>query len=192
MERSRLARCGEDVTIHPHARIVNPECLSLGNAVMVDDFAMVLARPHTVIGDHVHLAAFSLLAGGGELEIHDFAGVSGGARVYTGNDDYHGDWLTGPTIPPEFRHAHRGRVVIGRHAIVGANSVVLPDVTIGEGATVGALSLVKDDLEPWTIYAGVPARPVGRRKRERVLELEAQLARIERPAGSYIPLRDRR
>jgi acetyltransferase-like isoleucine patch superfamily enzyme len=51
---------------------------------------------------------------------------------------------------------------IGRAAWIGFDSCVLPGVTIGEGAVVGARSVVMDDVEPFTIVAGNPARLVRR------------------------------
>ena len=66
-------------------------------------------------------------------------------------------------------------VRIEEHAIVGCGSVVLPGVVIGRGAAVGALSLVKRDVEPFTIVAGTPARPVGTRDRERLEALAQRL-----------------
>jgi galactoside O-acetyltransferase len=79
-------------------------------------------------------------------------------------------------------------VTIGAHAVIGANAVVLPNITVGEGATVGAGSVVTRDLEPWTIYAGAPARPLKPRQREAVLEAEQRLyAAHGRPAHSFRP-----
>jgi galactoside O-acetyltransferase len=64
-------------------------------------------------------------------------------------------------------------VTLERHVIVGANAVILPGVTIGEGSAVGALSLVNTSLPPWGIYAGTPARKINDRSR-RLLDLEAE------------------
>jgi galactoside O-acetyltransferase len=69
----------------------------------------------------------------------------------------------------------RGSVLIGAHAIVGANAVVLPDITIGEGATIGAGAVVTRDVEPWSVYAGVPARKIKDRRADRIRELEQAL-----------------
>lgn len=56
----------------------------------------------------------------------------------------------------------RGPVVIGKNVMIGANSTILPGVEIGDGAVVGAQSLVNRDVPPGALVAGVPARPVGR------------------------------
>ena len=58
--------------------------------------------------------------------------------------------------------------------MVGAGCVILPDVTIGEGAAVGANALVNASLEPWRIYAGTPAKALRERRRD-VLDHEARL-----------------
>jgi len=79
-------------------------------------------------------------------------------------------------VPPEWRHVVTAPIQVARHGVLGANSVILPGGGLGEGATVGALSLVKAVLEPWTVNAGVPTRVVGRRDREGVLAEERSLA----------------
>lgn len=54
-----------------------------------------------------------------------------------------------------------GPVVIGRHVTVGTRSVILPGVTIGEGAVISAMSLVNKDVPPHTVVGGVPIRVLG-------------------------------
>lgn len=171
----RFARQGTNVTIWPGAKVVQRERIELGSHVIIDDFAFVMGGRATRIGSYVHIASHVSITGGGELEMGDFSGLSSGVRIYTGNDDYKGGCLTNPTVPAPFRVAERSKVAIGRHAIVGANAVVLPGVTIGEGAAIGACALVRRDCDPWTIYAGVPARAIGPRPKERILALEEEL-----------------
>lgn len=55
-----------------------------------------------------------------------------------------------------------GKVEIGANVLIGANSTILPGVRIGEGAQVGAGSLVNRDVPPGALAAGVPARVVRR------------------------------
>jgi galactoside O-acetyltransferase len=183
-----LRSVGEDVTIWPLAKVVSPATITIGDSVIVDDFVFLAGGSDTRIGSFVHIAAHSLIAGGGELVLDDFAGLSGGVRVYTGNEDYLGGCLTNPAVPAPWRVPIRGRVVLGRHAIVGANAVILPGVELGEGCVVGANSLVARSCEPWTIYAGSPAKPIKQRPRQRILELEAELRRtLYDSSGRYIP-----
>ncbi|PKO24173.1 MAG: galactoside O-acetyltransferase [Chloroflexi bacterium HGW-Chloroflexi-1] len=54
----------------------------------------------------------------------------------------------------------RGRIVIRQDAWLGVGVSVMPNVTIGDGAVVGAGSVVTQDVPPWTVVAGVPARVV--------------------------------
>jgi maltose O-acetyltransferase len=56
-----------------------------------------------------------------------------------------------------------GDVVIGDRVWIGYRAIVLPGVTIGEGAVVGAGAVVSKDVEPYAIVAGNPARKIGER-----------------------------
>ena len=125
--------------------------------MIIDDFVFLVGGVETRIGSFVHLASFSSYLGRGRLTIGDFVSVSSGARLYTGIDDFSGGSLVGPGVPEPYRQPTRTFLDVGRFALIGANAVVFPGVTIGEGCAIGALSLVKEDCEPWTIYAGVPA-----------------------------------
>jgi len=183
-----FASVGQDVLIWPLAKIVDPEAISIGDSVIIDDFVFIMGGKSTVIGNFVHIASFVSITGGGEAVIEDFVGLSSGTRVFTGDDDYLGGGLTGPTIPEPYRMPVRSFVRIGKHVIVGANTVILPGVTIGEGVAIGANSLIKSDCEPWTIYVGSPAKPLRARPRERILELEARLrSELYDAQGNYIP-----
>jgi len=178
---------GEDVVIWPLAKIISPETISIGNSVIVDDFVLLAGGTKTVIGSFNHIASFVSITGNGEFFLEDFAGISSGSRIFTGNDDYLGDSLTGPTVPFPYRVPVRSFVHIKKHAIIGANTVILPGVVIGEGVAIGANSLVKTDCEPWTIYAGSPARPLRKRPHEKIFELEAQFrAMVYDASGNYI------
>lgn len=62
------------------------------------------------------------------------------------------------------RHYSRGKVIIKKKAYIGANTVICKPVTIGEGAIIGASSVVTKDIPPFEVWAGNPARFI--RKRE--------------------------
>ncbi|MBB6186261.1 acyltransferase [Rhodanobacter sp. MP7CTX1] len=166
---------GRNVRIYSGAKIIGAEFITLGDNVIIDDFVLIYARAPTIIGSHVHIASFCSLVGGGELRIGDFCSLSSGVRVLTGSDDFLGGGLTNSTIPTEFRHVTRSHVHIGRHAMIGVNTVLLPGVSIGEGAAVGAGSLVNRELAPWGVYVGSPARQLRERPSEQVLAQEVAL-----------------
>lgn len=184
--RDGLASCGADVTIYRRAQILGREHITIGDRVIIDDYVMIYATAPTRIGSFVHIASHTTVAGGGVFEMGDFSGLSGGVRVYTGNEDYRGGSLTNPTVPSPWRNATRSAVRIGAHAIVGANSVILPGVTIGEGCSVGALSLVIRDLDPWGVYVGSPAKKIGERPSDRIRALEADLRAHCYRDGRYV------
>lgn len=179
-------QCGHNVLIYGFAKILSPENITIGSDVIIDDFVFIGSHRRLVIGNHVHIASHSSVTGGGDVLLSDFCGVSSGARLISGTDDFTGGALTGPTIPPEFRDVRRGKIILGAHAVIGANAVVLPDVIIGEGATVGAGAVVTHDLEAWGVYVGVPARMIKVRPRDRVLANERRLfERYGYPEAQY-------
>lgn len=62
------------------------------------------------------------------------------------------------------RHYSRGKVIIKKQAYIGANTVICKPVTIGEGAIIGASSVVTKDIPPFEVWAGNPARFIRKRK----------------------------
>jgi galactoside O-acetyltransferase len=82
--------------------------------------------------------------------------------------------MTNPMVPDAYKSVDHRPVTIGRHVIVGSGSVVLPGVHLAEGVAIGALSLVRDSCEPFTVHAGIPAKHVGERSRE-LLRFESEL-----------------
>nr|WP_256379650.1 acyltransferase [Ancylobacter sp. FA202] len=162
-------------TIYETAKIIRRENLYIGSNSQIDDFTFINAGSRTEIGRFVHIAAFSSVIGGGELVIEDFAGLSAGCRIITGSDDFAGHALTNPTVPAAFTQVVRGRVHIGKHAILGTNVIVFPNVTIGEGAALGAGCIVRKDVQPWGVYVGAECRLIKPRPSADILRLEAEL-----------------
>jgi dTDP-4-amino-4,6-dideoxy-D-glucose acyltransferase len=169
------ARLGDDVKIDRSVRIYGPERLEIGDHVRIDAYCVLSCGADGIsIGSHVHLGVYVFLSGAARIEVQDFAGLSGRVSIYSSNDDYSGAALTGPTVPDDLRNVTDAPVLVGRHAIVGAGSVILPGVTIGVGAAVGSLGLVREDVEEFATVVGAPARRVGTRRRD-LLALERRL-----------------
>lgn len=155
---------GEDVLVHSTVIIANCENITLGSRIRIDPYVIISANGGVVIGNNVHIAAQCTLTGGAAIDLGDFSGLSQGVHIFTSSDDYKGDALTNPTVPASFKLVRTEAIRVGRHAIVGAGTVILPGADIGEGTAVGALTLVNQPLDPWSIYAGTPARRVGTRR----------------------------
>jgi len=154
---------GKGTVIYPLAKLVKPEVIEIGDNCKIDDFTFIYGGRGIKIGKYVHIASFVSIIGGGELEVGDYAAIAAGARIITGSDTYYDGARMSAALPLEQRNVKIGKVIIGKDAFVGTNAVVHPNVTIGEGAIVGSCSLVLKDCEPWTIYAGVPCKPIGKR-----------------------------
>jgi acetyltransferase-like isoleucine patch superfamily enzyme len=169
-----FAAVGEHVRVAKNCTIIGLANIRLGDHVRIDGYSTLIATGGITIGSYVHIAGYCLLSGGDGIAMDDFSGLSHGVKLYSRTDDYGGDFLTNPTVPAEYLGVIGGKVTLGRHAIIGSNTVVLPGSTVAEGSSVGAQSLVKGALEPWGVYAGVPARRLKARSRK-LLELEAQL-----------------
>lgn len=161
----RLKKCGKGVTIYPMAKIVKPEAVEIGHFAKIDDFVFINGGQGVKVGRYVDVSAFTSIFGGGELVMEDYATLSQGVRIVTGTETYYGGRRMSAALPLEQRNVVIGRVVIEKDAFVGTNSVVHPNVRIGEGAIVGSNSLVLHDIEPWSINVGSPCRKVGERPR---------------------------
>lgn len=170
-----LASCGHNVKISKKASLYNTGKISIGSHVRIDDFCVLSAGEGGIeIGDFIHIAVFSSLIGAGKIKLNDFCNISSRVSIYSSNDDYSGAYMTSPMVPSEFTSVTHAEVVIGKHSIIGAGTIVLPNVVIEDGVAVGSLSLVKKNCEAFGKYAGVPAKRFGERKRD-LLELEEQL-----------------
>lgn len=172
-----FAELGDNVLVHETVVLVGTENISLGSNVRIDPYCVISAGKRVTIGSYVHIAAHVLLSGQAGITVNDFAGISHGAKLLSTSDDFSGGVLTGPTVPTDLRNVEKGCIVVSRHAVIGANSVVLPGTAVNEGAIVGALSLARGDLEAWKVHAGCPSRVVGARDKEGVLRAETALHR---------------
>lgn len=162
-----FAIIGSNVFISDKASIYNPKNIRIGSNVRIDDFCIISAGEKGIeIGNYVHIACYVSLIGNELIKINDFVGISSKAAVYSSSDDYSGNFLTGPTIPNQFKNVDSRSVVFESHSLVGSNCVILPGVIVGEGTAIGALSLVTKSLNPWGLYTGVPAKFIKPRKKE--------------------------
>lgn len=160
-----LRRFGDGVRISRHVLFFGADRIEIGDFCRVDAHCILSAGPDGLrIGRNVHISAYSAVLGRDLVTIGDFATISVRCTIFSSNDDYSGDTMTNPTVPLDYRGVQNAPVHVGAHTILGTGCTVLPGVRIGESAAVGAGSLVKQDVPPFTIVAGVPAKRVGQRR----------------------------
>jgi len=168
-----LKSYGKNVYIGRNAILYNPEKLSLGHDVRIDDFTIISGN--VTLHNYIHISHFCGLYGGDEgIEMEDFSGLSSKVNIYAVSDDYSGASMTNPMVPAKYKPgAVQAKVTLKRHAIIGNNSTILPGVTVEEGSSVGTMSLCNKTTEPWSIYVGIPAKKLKDRKKD-ILSLEKE------------------
>lgn len=172
---------GKEVQIFPSAKIISPESVFLDDFSIVSDFCFILGKKFVKIGKYSHLAPYSMITGGGEVYIHDFVDISYSVKIISGTDDIFGDALFTPSVPEKYRKTKRSTVEINNFAFIGANSIVYPGVKIGEGAIVNPGTIVKSNLDPWTVYAGPECNVVGKRKfKEEIIQKASELVTLKK------------
>ena len=162
---------GKNCKISDKISVYNDD-ITIGDNVRIDDWCLLSG--HISIGSHIHIAVGNYFYGGSGIVLGDFSQFGPKSTYLSESDDFFGESLVGPCTPMKYKPKYsRGQIIIGRHGLIGAHCVVLPGVAIREGASIGACSLVRDDCNPWSIYAGVPARFI-RAREKKMLEYEKQ------------------
>lgn len=172
IDLKRLKRCGRNVIIGKTVRIRYPELIEIGDNVIIDDFTYI--STNLKIDSFVHIGAGSKLIGGRDCFIHmaDFTSISPNVILSAGSDDYVNGIAT-PIVPEQFKGGVlKGSIHLKKHALIGAGSVVLPNVTLCEGARLAALSLANKNIESYKLYGGVPAKMIKDVNRDDILRNE--------------------
>lgn len=134
------AAIGSHAVIHYGSEIRCPKRLEIGKGSIVGDNAILDARCGLVIGRHVN--------------------ISSNVSIYTLQHDYR-DRKFHCNV-----EQRRMKVEIGDRVWLGANVIVLPGVTIGEGAVCCAGAVIAKDVPPFSVMAGIPAQQVRERPRD--------------------------
>lgn len=169
-----LKSCGKNVIIGKTVRIRYPELVDIGDNVIIDDFTYISTT--LKIASNVHISSGCKIIGGTKayVELQEFSTLAPGVVLSAGSDDYIGGIAT-PLVPYKYKgEAKIGKVILSKHCIVGANSVVLPDVTFETGACLGALSLANKDIPAWELHAGIPAKKIKDRKKDIIENFEIE------------------
>ena len=179
---SSLAELGNHAIIGKTVRIRKPARVRIGDFTIIDDFTYISCG--LTVGRYTHIGAGGILIGGNaHITIGDFVNIAPGCRIVAASHDFTEGGLAGPTIPPEFTgESITADITIGDHALFGTGTIILPGCHIPEGVATGAMTLItsKTKLEPWSLYAGTPARFIKKRQSTRILASAAKLMATRR------------
>ncbi len=171
LKKIGLRSYGKNVLISKYASFYSPENIILGDHVRIDDFCLLTGK--IIIGNYIHISAYSALYGRYGIELKDYSGLSPRVTIFSASDDFSGTHAVGPLLPPDITRIHGGKVIIDKYVQVGSGSVVLPKVHIYEGVAIGAMSLINDNIPAWKIAAGVPAKIIKERKKDLIKKINS-------------------
>lgn len=152
---AQLRACGEGCVFEEGALVFHPENVSLGRNVYVGHQAILKGyyRNEMVLGDHTWIGQQCFLHSAGGITVGARVGIGPGVKVLT---SVHAE--AGRDVPILFSPIEFSPVFIEDDVDIGVNAVILPGVRVGRGAQVGAGAVVTEDVPPYAVVAGVPAR----------------------------------
>ncbi|UPA23488.1 type B chloramphenicol O-acetyltransferase [Shinella oryzae] len=132
--------------------------------------------------------------GADKLIIGSFCSIgSGAAFIMAGNQGHRNEWIS--TFPFFFMsevaafegaangYLPAGDTVIGNDVWIGSEAIIMPGVTVGDGAVIGTRALVTKDVEPYAIVGGNPAKVIRKRFTEREIALLLEMRWWAWPEG---------
>ena len=160
---SKFKYAGKNIKIYPLCKIINPEYVEIDDESKILDYTFIDGK-YVSIGKYTIITWQCLIEGRMHTRIGDRVFIGPGTKILSSTYKFH-SFYTCEFLPDGCHDTEWGDVTINDDAYIGANSVIMPGITIGEGALVGSNTFVNKDLEPWGIYVGTPVRKVGERQK---------------------------
>ena len=158
--RLRCAGVGAGSVVHPPATLYNPAVIRIGAGTVVREHAWLNggraegSAPVLTIGDGCYVGRFAHVNAAHGVVIEDKVLIAD--RVYISDIDHEYRKSGLPVIDQGVRS--KGPVRLKSGCWIGAGAVILPGVTVGRNAVVGANSVVVKDVPDFTVVGGVPAK----------------------------------
>ena len=139
--KSKFKYFGENAEFRPGAYAIACSKITIGDNVVIRPNCMLFADPRD---------------NGAQIIIERDVLVGSGVHIYVNNHNYYEK-----KVPIYFQGHTMGKdVLIKAGSWIGANVIILPGVIIGENSVVAAGSVVTKNVEPYTIFGGVPAKKI--------------------------------
>lgn len=162
--RGMVGRCGENVRLYPLCKMIHAQNAILEDHCQIFDFVFIDAGERLRIGKYSTLTWQVLIEGGAKTDIGHRVFLGPGTKILTSTYEFDG-YYSVEHLPGDVGKIRYGDVIIEDDAYVGANCTILPGTIIRSGAYVGANSLVKGELDPWTVYVGTPCKALREREK---------------------------
>lgn len=156
---------GSGVEIDPSSSVNN---ISIGNKVKIAKRVSAFGSKNTplIIGKESYVGMNSILNGfAAELSIGENVSIAQNVNIMTDS---------GPNASEKLQRIFpviTGKVRIGNHCWIGASSIIMPNVTLGEYCVVAAGSFVKDSFPDYSIIGGTPAKLIRKLNENEIIKL---------------------
>jgi acetyltransferase-like isoleucine patch superfamily enzyme len=162
LNKYRLAYLGRNVFIEENVKLMRyPRNISINDNIIIKEGARICACNdkakisigiNTTVGYHTFIFASSKISIGADCMIAPF--------VYVVDSDHGIDRSQKMNEQPN----QTAPIIIGNDVWIGTGAKILKGVTVGDGAVIAAGAVVKDNVEPYAIVGGIPAKKISERK----------------------------
>lgn len=132
--------------------------INIGTGTRLDIKTTYLNGKDIQIGEYCYVGPFGYLNGVGGIEIKSGTLIGPYTKILSGTHNFRSSLAI-----PYDHTVIKGKVSIDENVWIGANVTILPGVRIGEGAIIGACSVVTKDVAPYSINVGNPSKIIGYR-----------------------------
>lgn len=156
----KFGHVGKNCSIRPILNMTTPQNISIGNDVSIGIFCWldtntsIKKSPKLTIGNRVHIGAYAMIIAANKIEIGNNIVMSERVTIL---DHYHNyQDVEEPIIDQPI--ISKGELVIENECFIGINAVIVGNIRIGKHSVVGANSVVTHDVPDYCVVAGAPAK----------------------------------